>query len=162
MIVHCAQLWSRTQGVKLLHEFEPLPSCTKRKGFDIQFVLFTVLISRTILYLMTDVIFVLGFGCGIFFHIFRFPEVEGSSVEDSRAWLLFITSFTHIHINSWIDRWSNITILYAWRQKKKDLIDVLKSCDKISLQTIKTHNACLHLTSIFFWHRSSLRYLVCI
>ncbi len=27
----------------------------------------------------------------------------------------------------------------------------------ISFEGIKTHNACLHLTSIFFWHQSSLR-----
>jgi hypothetical protein len=43
---------------------------------------------------------------------------------------------------------------YAWRQRKK-------GCDwcvvvVISLEVIITHNACLHLTPIFFWHQSSL------
>jgi hypothetical protein len=36
------------------------------------------------------------FGHGIFFHFFRFPEVDGSSVEDSRAHFLLIASFIFI------------------------------------------------------------------
>jgi hypothetical protein len=39
------------------------------------------------------------FGRGIFFHFFRFPEVDGSSVEDSRA-RLFVNRKLHIRTNS--------------------------------------------------------------
>jgi hypothetical protein len=39
------------------------------------------------------------FGRGIFFHFFWFPEVDGSSVEDSQAHL-FGNRKLHIHTNS--------------------------------------------------------------
>ncbi len=42
-------------------------------------------------------------------------------------------------------------------KRRKERIDVLKKLWLVALEAIKTHNACLHLTSLFFWHQSSLR-----
>jgi hypothetical protein len=52
---------------------------------------------------MTNTIFVRSFGRGIFFHFFRFPEVDGSFIEDSQAHL-FDHRKIHIHTNSQIAR----------------------------------------------------------
>jgi hypothetical protein len=55
-----------------------------RERFDILFVCVTLFIGRIIFDLMANTIFVkIVFVCGIFFHFFRFPEVDGISVEDS-------------------------------------------------------------------------------
>jgi hypothetical protein len=45
---------------------------------------------------------------------------------------------------------------YAQRQKKKGKDWCIEKV-MISLEAIKTHNAHLHLASIFPWHQSSLR-----
>jgi hypothetical protein len=110
---------SMNDDVEVLHEFEPLLRSTVRERFDILFVCVTLFIGRTIFDLMANTILVkVVFGGGIFLHFFRFPEVDGSSVEDSQAGL-FGNRNLHICTNSQIERWSNITMHYAQRRRKK-------------------------------------------
>jgi hypothetical protein len=87
------------EDVEVLHEFEPLFRSTVRERFDILFVCVTLFNRRNVFDLMANTIFIKVFGCGIFFHFFRFPEVDGSSVEDSQA-RLFGTPQLHILTNS--------------------------------------------------------------
>jgi hypothetical protein len=55
-----------------------------RERFDILFVCVTLFIGRIVFDLMANTILVkVVFGHGIFFHFFRFPEVDESSAEDS-------------------------------------------------------------------------------
>ena len=104
---------STNDDVEVLHEFEPLLRSTVRERFNILFVCVTLFIGWIISDLMANTILVkVVFGHGIFFHFFRFPEVDGSSVEDSRAHL-FGNGKLHICTNSQIERWSNITMHYA-------------------------------------------------
>jgi hypothetical protein len=53
-----------------------------RERLHILFIHVTSFVSRIILDFMTNGIFIRSFGHGIFFHCYRFPEVDGSSVED--------------------------------------------------------------------------------
>jgi hypothetical protein len=86
--------------VEVLHEFEPLIRSTMRERFDILSVCVTLFIGTIVFDLMAYTILVkVVIGCGIFFHFFRFPEVDGSSVKDSQA-CLFDNSKLHIHTNS--------------------------------------------------------------
>ena len=104
---------STNDDVEVLHEFEPLLNSTVRERFDILFVCVTLFIGWIVFDLMANTIMVkVVFGRGIFFHFVRFPEVDGSSVKDSRAHL-FGNRKLHIHTNSRIERWSNITMHYA-------------------------------------------------
>jgi hypothetical protein len=54
-----------------------------RERLHVLLICVTFFVGRIILDFVTNGIFV--FGCGIFFHCYRFPEVDRSSVEDSRA-----------------------------------------------------------------------------
>jgi hypothetical protein len=61
-------------------------------------------------------------GRGIFFHYYRFPEVDGSSVKDSRAHV-FVCCNLHICTNNPIERWCKFTMHYAQNKGEK------KRCD---------------------------------
>lgn len=52
-----------------------------RERLHVLLICVTFFVGRIILDFVTNGIFV--FGCGIFFHCYRFPEVDRSSVEDS-------------------------------------------------------------------------------
>jgi hypothetical protein len=61
-------------------------------------------------------------GRGIFFHHYRFPEVDGSSVKDSQA-RVFACCNLHICTNNPIERWCKLTMHYARNKGEK------KRCD---------------------------------
>ena len=72
---------------------------------------------------MTNAIIV--FGHGRFFHCYRFPEVDGSPIEESRAHI-FVRCNLHIRTNSRIERWCKFTMHYARNEEeRKGVIDVL-------------------------------------
>jgi hypothetical protein len=89
-----------------------------RERLDVLFVLVTFFISRIIFDFMTNGIFIRSFGRGIFFHSYRFPEVDGSSVEDSQAHL-FVHCNLYIRTNSRIERWCKFTMHYAQNEEER-------------------------------------------
>ena len=79
---------------------------------------------------MTDAVIV--FGRGRLFHCYRFPEVDGCPIEESRAHVL-IRCNLHIRTNSRIERWCKFTMHYARNEEeRKRVIDVL-CCEKLCL-----------------------------
>jgi hypothetical protein len=83
---------------------------TMRESCHVLLIQFTCFVGRIVFDFMTNAIIVLGHGR--FFHCYRFPEVNGSPIEDSRAHI-FIHCNLHIHTNSQIERWCKFTMHYA-------------------------------------------------
>jgi hypothetical protein len=65
---------------------------------------------------MTNAIFI--FDDGILSHYYRFPEVDGGSVEESQAHV-FVCCNLHIFTSSQIERWCKITMHYAQNKEER-------------------------------------------
>jgi hypothetical protein len=93
-----------------------------RESCHVHLIRLACFVGRIIFDFMTNAIVI--FGPGRLFHYYRFPEVDGCPIEESRAHI-FVHCNLPICTNSRIERCSNITMHYAQRQRKKDVIDVL-------------------------------------
>jgi hypothetical protein len=95
---------------------------------------------------MANTIFVGGFGHGIFFRCFRFPEVLMVALLKSlEPIFMLITSFIFKQTVKYRGGVNLLCIMHDMKEKERYVVKVVTS-----LEANRTHYAHLHLTSLFF------------